>query len=97
LGGKKKEGVRVSKFCWVYYITDSIDEKYKQGDIVFLDFYAGKFMEKFTKYDVASKKFYKPLKGILVAKIENTAHAKIKILKNLFFDAYPRKWLEVVV
>ena len=40
---------------WAYYITASVVDDFEVGNVIFLDFYAGKFMERYSVYDEEKK------------------------------------------
>jgi len=71
---------------WAYYITASEVDNFEVGNVIFLDFYAGKFMERYSVYDEEKKAFINPVRGILIKKVKNDEDEMKKVIKDIFFD-----------
>jgi len=71
---------------WAYYITASVVDDFEVGNVIFLDFYAGKFMERYSVYDEEKKDFINPVRGILIKKVKNDKDEMKKVVNNLFFE-----------
>ncbi len=69
---------------WAYYITASVVDDFEVGNVIFLDFYAGKFMERYSVYDEEKKDFINPVRGILIKKVKNDEDEMKKIVKSVF-------------
>ena len=71
---------------WAYYITASMVDDFEVGNVIFLDFYAGKFMERYSVYDEEKKDFVNPVRGILIKKVKNDKDEMRRVVNSLFFD-----------
>jgi len=71
---------------WAYYITASMVDDFEVGSVIFLDFYAGKFMERYSVYDEEKKDFVNSVRGILIKKVKNDKDEMKEVVNSLFLD-----------
>jgi len=76
----------MGRYLWAYYITDSRSEEFKRGNVIFLDAYYGKYLERYATYNSKTKEFLHPVKGILISRIDNNKEAMNELVKKLFFN-----------